>query len=220
MAEKEKLLIEKSIILRKTKERQEQIANDEAARELLKNRDLAEFRKDSIKRANKLLIAEKRREKAEKARIDALEKKVKRAEIDLKLNNERISKEKKEELLKQKSKLDNEIASLNKIQNDAAKKSKREKQKGRRSNENISKAKAYEDSMQIVLKKRSERDWELYRQREKELKAKIKLQREKLKTKKAIVREIGEKKRELTESDKLKAAKARVEEQRLEQEKY
>merc|ERR1711924_385992 len=68
-----------------------------------------------------------------------------------------------------------------------------------------------------VLRKRSEKDWELYNQREKELKAKIKLQREKLKTKKEVVKRIGEKKREITEDDKLKAAKSRIEQQELEQ---
>jgi hypothetical protein len=138
-------------------------------------------------------LQKKRKEKAERARIDALQKKVKSAEIDLKLNNERLSKENKDELLKQKSKLDREIKSLNKIQKDTAKKNKKDKQKVKRRKDNFSKSRAYSDSMQIVLKNRSEKDWELYRQRENELKAKIKLQRERLKTKKEVIRKIGQK---------------------------
>ena len=217
--EKEQLLAKKAELLKKTKIRQEQIANDKVAKELLDNRDKTNFKKDSIRRVNKQIAVQKRKEMAEMARVDALEKKVKRAEIELKLNNEKLSKEAKEEFLKQKSKLDKEINELKKVKESLDKKNKKEFEKKNKKVKTVNKAKVYEDSMKVVLDKQAKNDWELHNQKAKEIKAHKRLLKEQLKTKKATLKRIGEKEKNITKEDKMKAAKAKIEKKQLKQQK-
>ena len=141
------------------------------------NQDIAAAKKDSIRRANKRIAAEKRKEKADKAAIEALEKRIEREEIKKKLNNDKLSKEAKDELLRQKARLDGEIETLKKVKNEVKKANNKEKQKGRRGRKTVDKAKAYQDSMKTVLDRQAEQDWELHNQKAKEIKAKIRLQR-------------------------------------------